>query len=172
MTDSQLPACKEFLMAVTTTTTVADTSDVADTVNHLIQICRDGEHGFETAAKSVENNQTLQSELMQYSVQRHEFAEELQSALIQLGEQPADKGSIAGSLHRGWINLKQAVTSHDALAVLAECERGEDAAVEAYREATMSLLPAPVAGVVHSQYQSVMRVHDRIKMLRDTTKSA
>ena len=38
-------------------------------------------------------------------------------------------------MHRAWINLKSAVTSGDDHAILAECERGEDSAVDEYKKA-------------------------------------
>jgi uncharacterized protein (TIGR02284 family) len=36
---------------------------------------------------------------------------------------------------RGWMDLKAAITSGDEHTILVECERGEDAAVAAYRDA-------------------------------------
>ena len=41
---------------------------------------------------------------------------------------------MAGALHRGWVDVKSAVTDHSDHAILAECERGEDAAKKNYRE--------------------------------------
>ena len=62
-------------------------------------------------------------------------------------------GSAAGALHRGWINLKSALTSGDDHAILAECERGEDSAVEEVSKALDNGLSAPVQeGFVSRQY--------------------
>ena len=69
-------------------------------------------------------------------MQRSQFAGELQNEAIRLGEpQPEDSSSFGGSLHRAWINLKSAITSQDDHAILAECERGEDSAVNEYKKA-------------------------------------
>ena len=38
----------------------------------------------------------------------------------------ADSGSVAGALHRGWVDVKSMVTGKDEEAVLNEAERGED----------------------------------------------
>jgi len=147
------------------------TSEVIDTINKLIEICRDGQYGFELASKGIDDA-LLRSELMQYSQQRHEFADDLREALADVtGESSTDHGSMAGALHRGWINIKQALTSRDRLAILSECERGEDAAVEAYRDAIGTALPDQLAGLVQTQMRAVQRVHDRVRALRDADKA-
>jgi uncharacterized protein (TIGR02284 family) len=79
-------------------------------------------------------------------------------------------GSAAGALHRGWINLKSALTRGDDHAILAECERGEDSAVEQYKKALDNGLSASVQQIVSRQYTQVKQAHDRVKSLRDATK--
>jgi uncharacterized protein (TIGR02284 family) len=141
------------------------THDIAVTVNHLINICRDGQTGFEAAAKSIKDS-ALRAEFIQYSQQRRDFAEELQAMVDDLGEAPSDGGTVSGAMHRGWMKLKEAVSSNDRYAVLAECESGEDSALEAYREAVSTDLTPDAATLIETQYEQIQRVHDRIKMLR------
>src|SRR5262249_41469722 len=88
------------------------------------------------------------------------------------GEEPSEHGSVSGAMHRGWIDIKTALGANSNHAVLAECERGEDSAEEAYRKALGSTLPPEYSKVVESQFQTVQRTHDRIKALRDSTASA
>jgi uncharacterized protein (TIGR02284 family) len=144
-------------------------TNVRSTLESLIDICRDGSKGFEAAASAVKDP-SLKAELMQYSMQRDEFALQLEDGITALGEQAWDHGSIAGSLHRAWIGVKGALTSHDAHAVLSECERGEDSAVETYQQAVSHDLPSAVRDMVELQYDAVRRVHDRIKSLRDASR--
>ncbi|HVT90196.1 MAG TPA: PA2169 family four-helix-bundle protein [Tepidisphaeraceae bacterium] len=146
------------------------THDVSDTLNHLLEICRDGEEGFQTAANAIEDP-SLKAELMQYSMQRRDFETDLVGALGTFGETARERGSVSGAVHRGWINIKAAIAGKNSHAVLAECERGEDSAVEAYRDAINSGLPTEVAPLVESQFEQVQRVHDRVKFLRDSFKS-
>lgn len=138
-------------------------------ISELIETCRDGQYGFEEAAKSI-GDPALRAELMQYSMQRREFATALQQALRGLGEDPPQSGSFSGKLHRGWMNVRQAIASSDDYAILSECERGEDSAVEAYREAMSSDVPSGVDDLVETQYSAVKHVHDRIRSLRDANK--
>jgi uncharacterized protein (TIGR02284 family) len=148
------------------------THEIESTVHHLIEICRDGQKGFEAAAKAIDDS-VLRAELMQYSVQRQEFAGELDSALDERGDVSStnENGTVSGALHRGWMNIKAAVASNDVHVILAECERGEDSAVEAYRDAVYGILSPKLESIVESQYEQVERVHDRIKTLRDAARA-
>ena len=145
--------------------------DARSTVETLIETCRDGQTGFEHAAGGIEDP-VLKAELLQYSGQRAEFASELAEALGMPIEKSEKSGSVTAALHRGWINIKSAVTGSDKHAILAECERGEDYAVAAYRKATSATLPTTLANAVATQQQAITRVHDRMKALRDASKSA
>ncbi|MEJ7617704.1 MAG: PA2169 family four-helix-bundle protein [Pyrinomonadaceae bacterium] len=151
---------------------MADNDNVISTLNNLIETLKDGENGFRTAADGVTNAQikTLFGTLSQ---QRAQFAAELQGEVRRLGGDPEKTGSVAATLHRGWINLKSAVTGQDENAVLAECERGEDSAVSNYQDALKEVLPADVKSVVEKQYNQVKEAHDRVRNLeRATEKSA
>lgn len=139
-------------------------SDVIKALNDLIEICKDGENGFRTAAEGIEDP-TLKRLFESYSQQRAEFAAELQSQVRRAGKEPEDRGDVMGALHRGWINIKAAVTGRDEAAIISECERGEDAAVSAYRAALEKSLPAEVRALVERQFLQVKEAHDHIRSL-------
>lgn len=140
--------------------------DVISTLNGLIEICKDGMEGFKTAGEDVERSD-LKSLFYEFSQQRARFFGELQSLVQGLGGDPEKSGSFAGAVHRGWMDLKSALMSKDEAAILNECERGEDAARNAYKEALQSGLPSNVVSVLQDQYASVQAAHDRVKALRD-----
>ncbi len=71
-------------------------------------------------------------------------------------------------MHRAWINVKSAVTNRDRHAILAEAERGEDAAVDAYKDAMEKDLPMPIKEIVTRQSAEVQAAHDKVRALRDT----
>lgn len=141
-----------------------DNDEVISTLNNLIETCKDGQDGFRTAAEGIKNSQ-LTTLFNSYSQQRAQFAAELQSEVRRLGGEPEGTGSTAAVLHRGWINIKSAVTGEDEAAVISECERGEDAAVEAYEEALETDLPNDVKSIVSRQFSQVKEAHDRIRSL-------
>jgi uncharacterized protein (TIGR02284 family) len=140
--------------------------DVISTLNGLIEICRDGQEGFREAAESV-NSSDIKTFFVQNSQQRAQFVGELQSLVRGLGGDPENSGSTLGAIHRGWIDLKTAIAGNDEKAVLNECERGEDAAKKAYKEALEMNLPSNVQQTLQSQYDAVMEAHNNVKALRD-----
>lgn len=147
------------------------TVEIRDTVNKLIEACLDGEQGYDAASEAV-NDPDLKNKLLHYSRQRLEFAGELQRLLASLGEEPALHGSAAGAMHRGWMNLKKSLTGGSSNAVLAECERGEDSAVAAYRGAMEEPLPESIRHVIETQYSGVLQAHAHIRALRDVAKAS
>ncbi len=145
----------------------------ASTLNDVIETLKDGQEGFRLAAADV-NSPELKSLFSEYSLQRSGFAGELQTLAREVGEKdPADSGSVAGALHRGWINIKAALVSKDEHAILSECERGEDVAVAAYRKALEEPdLSQNVASVLQKQFAEVKAAHDNVRNLRDASKPA
>lgn len=146
-----------------------DTDDAVSTLKNLIATCRDGENGFRDAAEDLENA-ALRQQFVRYSQQRAVFAAELARDVERLGGDADTSGHVAGAIHRGWINLKAALTGHDDGAIIAEAERGEDVAVRNYEEALETELPADARIVVERQYIEVKRTHDQVRALRDAYK--
>jgi uncharacterized protein (TIGR02284 family) len=146
--------------------------EIISTINDLIETLKDGQEGFRQASEAVKDSK-LKSLFSEFSLQRARFAGELQNEAITLGDHtPENTSSAAGALHRAWINLKSAITSADDHAILAECERGEDSAVNEFKKAMEEKeLAAPVRETISRQYADVKRAHDRIRELRDATKN-
>ncbi len=137
-------------------------------LNDLIETCRDGQEGFDSAAKEVKDDE-LKRVFTHFAAQRSNYRGELQQRVRTLGGDADKHGSISGTLHRGWMDLKAALTTHEPHAVLAECERGEDAAVANYREALAQTdLDNETRNIVQRQAAGVREAHDRIKQLRDS----
>jgi len=143
-------------------------STTTSILNDLIETLKDGQEGFRAASEDVQSHD-LKTLFCEYSLQRSKFAGELQAIAHSLGEkEPETTGSVSGALHRGWINLKAALTSKDEHAILTECERGEDSAVAEYKNALSATgLPADVAETLRAQSVEVKAAHDRVRTLRD-----
>jgi len=152
---------------------MAQQKEIISTINGLIETLKDGQEGFRQASQAVKDT-SLKTLFNEFSLQRAKFAGELQSEAVRLGEsEPEKSSSTSGALHRAWINIKSAVTSGDDHAILAECERGEDSAVSEYREAIEEKeISSPIREIIARQYQDVKSAHDRIKSLRDATKTS
>ncbi len=149
-------------------TTSSEQHESAETTNDLIEFLFDGAKGFDQAAEAVKN-QTFKDGLRRFSQQREQFIGELKPLIASRGEKPEKGGTVRGALHRGWIGIKNVVTSGDH-AILSECERGEDAAVAKYRKVLESdELTPEMRRVLQSQFVQVQTAHDTVRNWRDTT---
>jgi uncharacterized protein (TIGR02284 family) len=143
---------------------MADDRSTTDILNDLIETCKDGADGYRAAAEDVQDS-SLKALFTQLAAQRGQFMTELQGIVAGMGEQPERSGSVLAAAHRGWINLKSAVASRDDVAILAECERGDEAAVTAYENAMRAALPSNVLDVVQRQGMEVRAAYERVRTL-------
>ncbi len=147
-----------------------DTDDTIDQLNTLIETCKDGEYGFRTCAEHVKAPE-LRTLFNNRAQDCQRGAQELQQLVSSLGGKADTGGSASGAVHRGWVSVVGTLTGKSDQAMLDECERGEDAALERYRAALKEPLPAEVMSVVQRQYEGVKRNHDQIRTLRDQYKA-
>lgn len=143
----------------------SNNDEAISVLNDLIETCKDGVNGFRTAADAVSDPRA--KTLFNSRAQGIERASaELSAEVRQLGGDPEKTGSVAGAVHRGWINIKSVVTGKDDDAILAECERGEDVAVKSYESALEKNLPAPVRSIVDQQYRGAVANRDAMRALK------
>ena len=147
-----------------------DNKDTISVLNDLIETCKDGEKGFQECAEDL-SRADLKSTMTQRAQDCAKGASELQQLVRSLGGDPETSTSVSADLHRRWIDLKSMVTGKDDLAILNECERGEDVALKSYRKALEKDLPMDVRSVVERQYLGVQRNHDQVRALRDAERA-
>lgn len=140
--------------------------NVTSTLNELVETSKDGEKGFRAAAEDTKNAE-LRTVFLSRAGDCATAAADLQQLVAGRGGKPEEGGTVAGAVHRGWVNLKAAVSSRTDVAILEECERGEDVAKARYRKALEETLPEDIRAVVQRQCDGAMRNHDQIRDLRD-----
>ena len=143
-------------------------------LNDLIETSKDGQEGFKSCAEDIKHPE-LKALFAKRSAECATAAAELQAQVRALGGDPETSTSVAGDLHRRWVDVKSVFTGKDEEAVLNEAERGEDHALKAYNEALEKLAkvaPASVAyDLVERQYHGVQRNHDQVKVLRNSARA-
>jgi uncharacterized protein (TIGR02284 family) len=132
-----------------------------EVLHHLIDICKDGERGFCTAAEQA-GAPVLKTLFADLAAQRKQFAAELGPHLQRLGGL-ADGGTNAGTLHRGWMVLRGIVPGDHDHAIVTEAERGEHAALNAYKDALNGMLPPTVIDLVEEQRDAIRVANERIR---------
>jgi uncharacterized protein (TIGR02284 family) len=142
-------------------------------LNDLIAVARDGEAGYRAAAERVDADQ-LKSAFIEYAKQREGFVRDLQREVTRLGGVPNDAGTATGAIHRGWLDVKAAVTGGNPESVVAACETGEDSAAAAY-ERVVNLEPTgEPRAVIEKQWGQIKEAHARMLHLKkqlDETRS-
>lgn len=141
-----------------------DTSKVLDHLNHLIEINKDAEAGFLNAAENLKNSE-LESTVAGYAKQHAKFVSELQSQVDRLGGKPEQSGTTGGALHRGWIDLKAAVTGHSPKPILTACESGEDSALAAYADAEADISTGQTFSLLQKQREQITAFKTRLGRL-------
>ncbi|RSK45224.1 ferritin-like domain-containing protein [Hymenobacter rigui] len=139
------------------------TGETARAYNDLVEINKTAAKGYQEAAEGV-SSPDLKSKLSQMSQQRAQFASELSQHAQQYGINPESEGTVEGALadaaaavHRGWINIKSAVTGQNDSAILGECETGDATALKSYETALRSNeLPVEARNVIQKQHGEIL----------------
>jgi uncharacterized protein (TIGR02284 family) len=141
-----------------------------DHLNLLLVRSYDAEKGYKKASEDVENV-LLKNFLDKHSQQRYEFGHQLKAEVRNLGGEPQDGTSLLGDIHRAWIDFRSALATKDELAVLDECERGEDTAIKNYEEVLAdTTLPESTRTLLMKQRDLIAEAVQKIKTLKLTFK--
>lgn len=141
---------------------MADSKGTFETLQSLIQTCRNGQTGYMHAAAKTKDPE-LKSFFDEQSRERSRFAAELTEQAGKIGKvEPTRKGTVAGLLHRAWFEMKADFGGGDQ-GILRSVQRGEASAKSAYEQALASPLSPDALGVVSRQHESVKAAHDRVR---------
>ena len=149
------------------------TTEVSRVIEDLVETLEDGKKGFAEAAERLADagRIDLADKFREYSSQREQFSAELREVSASRGDFVEETGSVGGTVHRAWINFKDAVSMESAEAILGAAETGEDHAVNEYNDALEQDLTSDVRTVVARQAQAIQAAHDEVRNLRDRESS-
>lgn len=135
-----------------------------DQLNHLVHINKDAEAGFRTAAENVKNSE-IETLFAGYAKQHAKFAAELESEIERLGGSASDSGTLGGALHRGWMDVKSALSGHSAASMIGTCENGEQSAEAAYGEVSDSNTTGQTHTLLEKQREQIRGFLARLRRL-------
>lgn len=141
-------------------------------LNELIEINNDRIAGFEKVLSDIDDaNVDLKELFQEYATQSRRFSQELTAIVAARAGEPETGNSVAGTLHRAWIDVKALFGGSDRESILSEAERGEDAIKKAYQTAIAEGgLAGEALEKVTEQARSINKAHDTVKALRDMAK--
>lgn len=142
------------------------TEKIADKLNDLIRKNIDAQEGFEKAADNAESD-GLARYFKRKAAERATFASELKKEVNFTGEEAEDDGSISGTAHRAWMDIKALFSSEDDEAMLEEAIRGDKTAVKEYRETLEHEIPQNIASMLSDQMHTIEADLQKIRKLED-----
>jgi uncharacterized protein (TIGR02284 family) len=142
-------------------------SNFATRLNRLVSTAQDGVDGLGRAINDAQDPQ-LKATLRELRQDREHMAQELKAVLTQLGGDPTQSGTFVGAAHRAFMEVKEIVTGAGDEALIQECIRGDEHAVNEFQDALDELGPnAPEAArsVVQTGLQRIRTALERSQEL-------
>jgi uncharacterized protein (TIGR02284 family) len=137
---------------------------IINQLNHLLEVNKDAEAGFRTAAENVRNTE-IETLFSDYALQHAQFGTQLKSEIEHLGGRSSSSGTFGGAVHRGWMDVKSTLAGHSAGSMLSACQSGEESAESAYLDA----LDANPSGRTHTllekHYNQIKEFRTRLTRL-------
>ena len=143
-----------------------DTSHDISVLNTLTATTLDSVKGYREAAENSDDAEHRQF-FSEMAEERSRLAADLQQHVRAIGGDPETESSTAGAAHRGWVDLKSAITGRDEKAIVNEVERGEDYLKAKFETAMKNVdLPAEARAAVEEAWTSVRAGHDEMSALK------
>ena len=145
---------------------MAEHDETTTTLNTLIATLLDSIEGYQKSASEVENPRFAEM-FNNRARERQQAVTKLQAAVAAAGGNPEDDGSTMGAVHRFFESLREAVSTKDDKAIVAEVERGEDYLKEKFEAALKHTdISADGRAAVDQAWQSVKAGHDEMSQLK------
>lgn len=143
------------------------TEEVGQKLNSLLEKTYDAEKGFQKAADNVDNV-ALKNFFTRKAQERYDFGHELKSEIRSFNQEVDKGGSLTGSAHRAWMDIKALFSTDDEESMLEEAIRGEKSAVSEYNEVlNETSLPASTKSLLASQKNKIESGLSQIRTLED-----
>jgi uncharacterized protein (TIGR02284 family) len=137
-----------------------------DTLNAMIAVSLDGAATL-TKGADIVNDPRIKSLLAELAAERDTMVAELKDEVRSLGGTPEDRGTVVGSAHRLYTEVKLALAPHDRRAVIDEIKRSEERVREKFQSllAQDKVLPPAVREVIEQHFERVSRSCSRVNQL-------
>lgn len=142
-----------------------------DQVVHCLQVLLeknyDAAKDYKIAVERAENHD-LKQFLKKQVVRRDHYTTELDKLIHSLNAKPKEKGSLTGSLHRTWLNLKSSIGKDTDQTLLKECLQGEKQSIEEYEDKlSKHKNPPHIEEVLQRQLKEMRSTYENVKSMED-----
>ena len=152
-------------------TDTSKNAELEKVVKSVINVLQDGQKGFADIGEHLKD-ETLKRYFLAESLKRANFRAELENELHRHGVKDVhEEGTVAGTLHRTWGDIKGKILGTSDHELLATAEQGEDTAKKTYKDALAQELPLPLHQLLSEQNAHIVNSHDYVRNHRDATAS-
>lgn len=143
------------------------TTEVGGKLNDLLEKNYDAEKGYKKAAENV-NHTGLKNFFNRKSEQRRVFGHDLKSEIRSFGQDVDKGGSLTGSAHRTWMDVKSWLSKENEESMLEEAIRGEKTTVNEYSDVLKETsLPSSTKSVLLSHKNHIETDLSEVKSLEN-----
>jgi uncharacterized protein (TIGR02284 family) len=137
-----------------------------DILNAMIAVSLDGAGTLAKGADIVKDPR-IRSLLSGLAAERDQVVTRLKEEVRGLGGVPEDRGTVVGSAHRLYTEVKNALAPDDRHAVIEEIQRSEERVREKFQELLQQdkALPPAVRQVAELQFEQVRRSCSQVQQL-------
>lgn len=146
--------------------TIVLNQKIIEALNTLIKLNIDSCKGWMTAAEHVTDPE-LRSRFLHFARVRDQAASDLQQLVRASGMVPPENGTIEGSMHRWWVNLKAKLNGPSLHSLLVDAERAEDEIKDEYEIVITESYSPVMNDMLTHQFAQVQKIHDEVRSLRD-----
>ncbi len=138
-------------------------------LNHLLDTNKNAEATYRAAAEDVKNSE-LETLFVDHARQHAKFASELREEIKHLGGDSSDSGTLDSALHRGWTDLKAAISGHSAHVILSSCANAEQSAESIYLDAAEAHPTGQIHKLIEKHLQQIKQIRTRLARLEGEMK--
>jgi uncharacterized protein (TIGR02284 family) len=143
------------------------TEEVGEKLNELLEKTYDAEKGFKNAADNIKNK-ARKNYFRSKSEERYNFGHELKTEIRSFNQEIDKDGSLAGSAHRAWMDIKAMLSLDNEESMLEEAIRGEKTALKEYEDVIgETSLPPSTRSLLEAQKNKIENGLYNIKSLED-----
>lgn len=135
------------------------------TMNEMIEVLDDARSFYEDAAVKVTRPELKQ--LFEHMTRtKTAIVNDLKNKVVTVGEKPSEHGSLAGSLRKGWGELRAKLASDTSGEYVVQLEEFEDRILHAFKDAVADSDDPEVRGIAQKYMPEITRDHDAMRDLK------
>ncbi len=143
------------------------TEIVGEKLNALLEKTYDAEKGFKKAAENAKGYD-LKAYFKRKSIERGNYGQALRNEIQNFGQEIEEGGSMAGAMHRTWMDIETFFSSDNDESMLTAAIAGEKSAIEEYDDVLREInLPPSTATLLAQQRNQIASDLNTIKRLED-----